>query len=114
MKAPISAIRAAVGSSRMLPCSIDLTPASSELLMDGEVWQCVRTYLPVALASYTAAAISSTVNWMLSSSSIWDMTPPEAIILIWVAPRRSWRRAAARTASTPSQISNAARTPGTD
>ena len=51
MKAPCSTMLLAVSSSRMLPCSIDRTPAASAFLTEGEVWQWARTYLPAISAS---------------------------------------------------------------
>src|SRR5207253_761635 len=43
--------------------------------------------------------------------SVGEAAPPEAITLIWVAPRRSWSRAALRTSSGPSQMMKPAMRP---
>src|SRR5437667_49986 len=43
--------------------------------------------------------------------SVGEAAPPEAITLIWVAPRRSWSRAALRTSSGPSQMMKPATSP---
>ena len=48
------------------------------------------------------ARISSSLYCVLPIGSVGDATPPEAMILIWVAPFCSSSRAARRTASTPS------------
>ena len=54
--------------------------------------------------SSTIAVISASEYWSIRTGSVSDMTPPEAQILIWSAPRRSSWRAARRTSSTPSAI----------
>ena len=77
--APAAAIRFTVASSRMLPCSIDRTPAESALFTASEVWQCAITYVPKARASSTAAVISAMLNCTLSIGSFGDMMPPDAI-----------------------------------
>jgi hypothetical protein len=58
--------------------------------------------VPTARASSTAARNSGTEYWVVSSSSVGEAAPPEAMTLIWSAPRRSSSRTARRTWSTPS------------
>ena len=112
MNAPSAAMRRAVSGSSIDPCSIERTPASSAISTDGVVWQWAMTYVPQLRATSTATLISAVDSCSESSGSVGLMTPPEAMSLIWEAPRRSCSRAARRTSSTPSTMAKPETRPG--
>ena len=71
---------------------MERTPASRARRTAAPEYACARTYLPTARASSTAARSSSTLYWVVSSSSPGDIAPPEAMILIWSTSWRSCSR----------------------
>jgi hypothetical protein len=79
-----------------------VTPARSAFLMPAADIACAITRLPCAAASYTAAPISSTVNWAASGPSPDDKTPPLVHNLIQSAPAASTSRTRRRIISGPS------------
>ena len=81
-KASASLMALAAASRMRLPCSIERTPASMARRTAESEYAWLSTYLPTAWASSTAARISATVNWVVSSSSDGDIAPPDAMILI--------------------------------
>mmetsp|Transcript_60804 Transcript_60804/g.181161 ORF Transcript_60804/g.181161 Transcript_60804/m.181161 type:complete len:212 (-) Transcript_60804:535-1170(-) len=101
--APFSFMRSAASSSRKEPCSIVPTPARSAAMMPGFPWQWAATKRSLRWASSTMVRISSSLNCWWIGLSISVSTPPDAQILISLAPRRMFLRTAFRHSWLPSQ-----------
>lgn len=109
---PWSAIRAAVASSIEDPCSMPVTPAWIAFRMPALLCACAVTYVPRADASWTATAISSTVNCVSFSVSCQETTPPVTDSLRKSAPRRNASLTFLRISSGLSDITASALSPG--
>ena len=79
-----------------------LTPYSTQRRTALTGWQSAEVYQRRSRVSFTIARISSSRNWFIQIGSVGEETPPEAMILMQGAPRRSSSRAALMQASTPS------------
>src|SRR5437870_6886086 len=88
-------------SSRIEPCSIDVTPARTAALIPAVPCAWAATRRCSSVAASTTARISSSLYCCKPAESVSDSTPPVAQILITSAPYFTTYRTALRTSSTP-------------
>ena len=72
------------------PCSMQSTPARMQARMPASPWACAATRRPLRWASSTMAASSSSEYCWAPAALLNDITPPDAEILISLAPYFIW------------------------
>ncbi len=87
---PCSTIKEIVSSLASEPCSMQSTPARMQARMPASPCAWAATLTPARWASSTIAASSSSEYCWAPARPLWDITPPEAEILISRAPYLSW------------------------
>ncbi len=58
--------------------------------MASSPWQCAATFRPARWASSTMASSSSVEYWRAPAGPVWDITPPDALTLMTLAPYLIW------------------------
>ena len=92
-KEPAFAMSCNVSSVASEPCSMQSTPARTQARMPASPWAWAATRRPLRWASSTMASNSSVWYCALAGTTtaeLKDMTPPEAEILISLAPYLIW------------------------
>ncbi len=89
-KVPAFAMSCNVSSVASDPCSMQSTPARMQARMPASPWACAATRRPLRWASSTMASSSSSEYCWHPAAELNDITPPEAEILISLAPYLIW------------------------
>ena len=79
-----------VSSLARKPCSMQSTPARMHARMPVSPTACAATWMPARCASSTIAANSSSEYCCAPGAVLCDITPPDAEILISLAPYLIW------------------------
>ena len=85
-KVPFSTISAIVSSVASDPCSMQSTPARMQARMPASPWAWAATIRPLRWASSTIATSSSSEYCWAPAALLKDITPPDAEILMSLAP----------------------------